>query len=96
MDVYELVDKLGGEVVRGRARVRKGMEYVTIGIIDGDTMQYTDEGTALLNEYLSAPEVKKSAKVPKTAVPEVQEPVVNSEESPADVGIVESNDAVDQ
>jgi hypothetical protein len=47
MTVYELVEKLGGEIVRGHARVRVGQDYVVIGRLNGDNMDFTEEGRKL-------------------------------------------------
>ena len=33
MTVYELVEKLHGEIVRGTARVRRGSEYIVLGTL---------------------------------------------------------------
>lgn len=45
--VYELIEQLGGEVVRGRARLRVGSDYVIIGRLNGDNMEFTEEGRRL-------------------------------------------------
>lgn len=47
MTVYELVEKLGGEIVRGKARIRRGQEYIVIGYLNGDNMDFTAEGRQL-------------------------------------------------
>lgn len=47
MNVYELVDALGGEIVRNRARYRTPDGYVVLGKINGDTMEFTEAGRAL-------------------------------------------------
>jgi len=62
MDVYELVEKLGGEIVRGRARVRQGKEYTIIGEITPNGMVFTPAGAALAQEHDSPkPEAKPAA-----------------------------------
>lgn len=50
MTVYELVEKLGGEIVRGKARIRQGQEYVVIGYLNGDNMDFTEAGRLLAAE----------------------------------------------
>lgn len=55
MTVYELVDALGGEIVRGRARVRRGSEYITLGeIVDGE-MTLTEAGAKLVASVTPTP-----------------------------------------
>jgi len=51
MDCYELVKQVGGEIVRGRARVRQGREYVILGKLNGDRMEMTEEGRKMAAEY---------------------------------------------
>jgi hypothetical protein len=62
MNVYELVEKLGGEIVRGRARVRQDKEYIVIGEIAPNGMVFTPAGAALAQEHDSPkPEAKPAA-----------------------------------
>jgi hypothetical protein len=65
MNVYELLEKVGGEIVRGKARVRQGDEYIILGIPNGDDMIFTPEGTAMARELEGA---KKGGKKAKTVV----------------------------
>ena len=51
MDCYELVKKVGGEIVRGKARVRQGREYTVLGKLNGDRMEMTEEGRKMAAEY---------------------------------------------
>lgn len=80
MNVYELLEKLGGEIVRGKARVREGQNYVVLGQLNGDNMEFTEEGRLRAAEEGAAEEPKKRARTPKIATLEIEEPVVNSEE----------------
>jgi hypothetical protein len=68
MTVYELVEKLGGEIVRGQARIRQGRDYVILGRLNGDTMEFTEEGRAL-----AAPAEEPAKKTRKAKQPEVVE-----------------------
>ena len=79
MNVYELVEKVGGEIVRGKARVRVGRDYVVIGTLNGDHMMFTAEGTEMAREHESAP--KKGGRKAKAAL-EPEEVVVELEEAP--------------
>lgn len=65
MDVYELVEKLGGEIVRGRARVRMDGEYVILGQLNGDDMVFTEAGRKLAAGQ-SEVKPKKTGKAAKT------------------------------
>jgi hypothetical protein len=73
MTVYELVEKLGGEIVRGYARVRVGQDYVVIGRLNGDNMDFTEEGRQLAAAQVTEVEPKRKGR--KQA-----EPMVESDE----------------
>lgn len=75
MNVYELTEKLGGEIVMSKARVRQGNDYIVIGFLNGDDMIFTEEGRQLAAEHGSAPSGKRGRPA-KTAVVE-SEPVVD-------------------
>ncbi len=75
MTVYELLEKLGGEIVRGKARVRQGGDYVVLGFLNGDDMIFTPEGRQLAAEHGSEDKPKRGRPA-KTAV-------VESEQVPA-------------
>ena len=62
MTVYELVEQLGGEIVRGQARIRRGKDYIILGRLNGDNMEFTPEGKALAAEKPEAPVVKRGRK----------------------------------
>lgn len=78
MNVYELVEKLDGEIVLNRARVRVNGEIVVVGQVDGFQMAFTEAGARLAAEYgaEAAPEEpkKRGGRPPKAAVVE-SEPV---------------------
>ena len=59
MDVYQLMEKLGGELVLGRARVRVGSQIVVIGTLNGNDMVFTDDGRRLLAEHETVPDEPK-------------------------------------
>jgi hypothetical protein len=60
MNVYELTEKLGGEIVMSKARVRQGNEYIVLGILNGDDMIFTEEGRRLAAEHATEPKPKRS------------------------------------
>jgi len=47
MNVYELIEKMGGEICRGRARVRVDGQIIVVGTLNGDDMMFTEEGRKL-------------------------------------------------
>lgn len=59
MNVYELTEKLGGEIVRGKARYRKGNEYIVLGFLNGDDMIFTTEGRDLAVEHTNDSKPKR-------------------------------------
>ncbi len=72
MTVYELLEKLGGEIVRGKARVRQGGDYVVLGFLNGDDMIFTEEGRRLAAEH-SVEDKPKRGRPAKTAVVESEQ-----------------------
>lgn len=54
MTVYELLEKMNGEICRGRARVRVGGEIIVIGQLNGDYMEFTEAGRKLASPEDSA------------------------------------------
>lgn len=80
MNVYELVEKLGGEVVRGKARIRQGREYIVIGTLNGDEMVFTEEGRQMAAG--NTVETKKRGRPSKATVVESAETVVEQEAAP--------------
>ena len=67
MDCYELMEKVGGELVRGRARVLQGKEYVLLGELNGDRLEFTEAGRKMAAEI----EKPKRARKPKTTPEEL-------------------------
>ncbi len=72
MTVYELIEKLGGEIVRGKARIRQGAEYIIVGQLNGDNMEYTAVGRQMAADNAEAVEndKPKRGRPPKAAVVE--------------------------
>lgn len=68
MTVYELIEKLGGEIVRGRARVRIGADYIIVGQLNGDNMEYTEEGRLMAAEHGSDDKPKRGRHAKTTVV----------------------------
>lgn len=73
MTVYDLVEKLGGEVCRGKARARIDGQWVILGQLNGDDMVFTEEGRALAAED-SEETPRKRGRPAKTAIVESVEP----------------------
>lgn len=80
MTVYELIEKLGGEIVRGHARIRIGQEYTVVGRLNGDTMEYTEEGRKLAAANAEEPEAKRRGRKPAEPVVESTEVEPSSEQ----------------
>lgn len=85
MNVYELVDKMGGEIVRGRARIRNGREYVIVGQLNGDNMEFTEAGRVMAagGSDDGSTKAKRGGRPPKSAVVEspATEPLFTDEPS---------------
>jgi len=88
MNVYELTEKLGGEIVRGKARFRKGSDYIVIGFVNGDDMIFTEEGRQLAAEH--GAELK-----PKRGRPAKSDVVESEQELPIDVALAEIEAAIE-
>lgn len=65
MDCYELVEKVGGEIVRGRARVLQGKEYVLLGSLNGDRMEFTEAGRKMAAELDKPKRTRKPKSTPE-------------------------------
>ncbi len=76
MDVYELVEKLGGEIVRGKARIRQGNDYIVLGFLNGDNMVFTEEGRQMAAEQGGETKTKRGSPA-KAAVVESEQQVVD-------------------
>jgi hypothetical protein len=50
MTVYELIEKLGGEVVGNVAQVRQGNVYTVLARHNGSSFEFTEAGQKLANE----------------------------------------------
>lgn len=69
MDVYELLKAVGGELVRGRARVRLGSTWVVFGeMIDG-ALALNDVGKKMAEEQAPA---KPKRRVVRRKTPETE------------------------
>lgn len=85
MTVYELLEKIGGEIVRGRARIRVGSEYIVIGQLNGDNMEYTEAGRLMAAEQSDSDKPKRGRPL-KAAVVESEQVAIEeivSEEVPS-------------
>ena len=71
MDVYQFIDAIGGEIVRGRARIRRDSEYVVIGTVTEDGMIFTKDGAALKARYESTGSIEAPAEEVEAEEPEV-------------------------
>lgn len=85
MDIYELVERVGGEIVVGRARVRQDRGYVVIGeMIDGE-LRMTKAGIAMAAELGTAPAAEPGVDKPRRGRPKKAE---SPEEPELDLSIL--------
>lgn len=61
MDVYQLIEHLGGEIVGSKGRVMVDGERVVIAEIKDNKFQFNEVGTALAEKH-KAPATKTAAK----------------------------------
>lgn len=62
MTVFELVERLGGEIIRSQARYRGPDGYVVLGKLNGDRMEFTEAGRLLAAEHAGKRTVEREAK----------------------------------
>lgn len=67
MNLYELVDALGGEIVRSVARVRIEGKYVVLGKISNGMQDMTPEGRRLADTF--APPAEPIQEAPSRIAP---------------------------
>ncbi len=70
MTVFELIDRLNGQILANKARVTVNGVSVVVGRYEGDKMVFTDEGRALADaeSNTKAAEAEKPARKAKAAV----------------------------
>jgi hypothetical protein len=70
MTVFELIDRLNGQILANKARVTVNGVSVIVGRYEGDKMVFTDEGRALadVESNIKAAEAEKPARKAKVAV----------------------------
>jgi hypothetical protein len=95
MTVFDLMERLGGEVVMNRVRAMIDGKIVVVAILNDQEWEYTEAGQALYNEHsnLAAEEAKpvkapkasksKQAQVESEAAPVVDTPAAETEQAPA-------------
>jgi hypothetical protein len=88
MDVYQLIKAVGGEIVRNKARVRRGNDYVVIGILTEDGMIFTKDGAALKARYESTGSIEAPAEEDAEAATE-EKPVVKAKPKKATKAVAE-------
>ena len=60
MDAFELMQAAGGEMVRGIIRVRQEGKRVVLAKLNGDSMELTKDGAAMVRELETLPAKKAS------------------------------------
>lgn len=51
MDAFDLMKRVGAEMVRGQIRYRDTAGWITLAKLEGDSMVLTREGSALIREF---------------------------------------------
>ena len=90
MNVHDLLDRLGGEILSNKARAMVDGKIVILARLTGDDWVYTDEGQELANAHSNAAADEAAAK-PRRAK-KAAEPAVEAEpttEAPAAVELSE-------
>jgi len=77
MNVHDLLDRLGGEILSNKARAMVGGKIVILARLTGNDWVYTDEGQELANAHSNAAAEETAAK-PKRAK-KAAEPVAETE-----------------
>ena len=72
MDVYELVDRMGGQILANKARVTVDGVSVIVGRFEDGKLVFTDEGRAQADIQSNLP-TKKPARVAKPAAVESEQ-----------------------
>lgn len=62
MNIYELVEALGGQINMGRATVRKGREHIVIGDMTSGALEMTDIGRKMASNIKPVAKPKAKAK----------------------------------
>jgi len=63
MTIFELVERVGGEFVRGIPRVRTPNGYVILASRNGNSYSMTEEGKALADHLERVSPAKKKARI---------------------------------
>ena len=82
MTVFELMERLGGEIVMNRVRVMIDGKIVVVAILNEQEWEYTEDGQALYNEHSNLVVEEASAATPKARKKATT--VVESTDTPAD------------
>jgi len=69
MDVYALVDRMGGQILANKARVTVDGVSVVVGRFEDGKLVFTDEGRAQADIQSNLP-AKKPTRAPKTTAVE--------------------------
>jgi len=90
MNVFDLLARLGGEILSNKARAVVDGKIVVLARMNGNDWVYTDEGQALANAHSNAA-VEEAAAKPKRAK-KAPEPVVEAQPTQEPSTAVESAD----
>ena len=76
MTVFDLMERLGGEIVMNRVRAVIDGKVVVVATLNGEEWEYTEAGQALYNEHSNAAAEEAASKA--TNARKKETPVVES------------------
>jgi hypothetical protein len=82
MTVFDLMERLGGEIVMNRVRAMIDGKIVVVAILNDQEWEYTEEGQALYNVHSNLVADEAVAPAPKTR--KKAAPAVESPDTPAE------------
>ena len=89
MTVFELMERLGGEIVMNRVRAMIDGQAVVVAILNEQEWEYTEAGQALYNEHSNlvveeaAATTSKTRKKASTTVESSDAPATEAAQAPA-------------
>jgi hypothetical protein len=91
MTVFELMERLGGEIVMNRVRVMIDGQAVIVAILNEQEWEYTEAGQALYNEHSNLVVEEAAATTSKTR--KKASTTVESSDAPAETPAVVAEQA---
>jgi hypothetical protein len=80
MTVFDLMERLGGEILMNRIRVMIDGKIVTVAVLNDQEWEYTEAGQALYNEHSNLAVEEAAAEVATTKTRKTKAQLVESVE----------------